>query len=75
MACFVIWPGQLIETNDATVPPLNASICFNCLDARKVKDALVIPGDLKEMLLVVNCPHGPDRNQAPVPQLIKPLGY
>ena len=33
------------------------------------------PDPLYEMLFVVNCPHGPAKNQIPVPQSIKPVGY
>ena len=41
----------------------------------KVNEALVGPGPLKLMLLVVNWRHGPDRYHRFVPQLTTPVGY
>src|SRR5437660_7020466 len=41
----------------------------------KLNDALSGPEPLKLTLLVVKRPVGPDRNHAPDPQSIRPVGY
>src|SRR5262245_748727 len=76
VACAVGWPEQLIVTVVLPDPPLYAWRLARPEFETKVKLALFEPGPLKEILGVVNNPHGAERYQlAPDPQSMTPVGY
>ena len=60
---------------DGVEPPLSASRLHNVRVPMNVKLADVGPIPLKLMLVVRNCPYGPESHQLLVPQSITFAGY
>src|SRR5215469_3104536 len=68
-------PRQEIATADELEPPLYASRLHSVCVPMNVNCADVGPRPLKLMLVVGNCPYGPESHQLLVPQSITFAGY
>ena len=66
---------QAIEAVVDVLPPLVRSICTSLRGLSNVSVALLGPAPLKLTLFELKPAKGPDRNQAPLPQSISPVGY